>query len=251
MSESPKIIFFDLDETLIENMRPIQNLFASIFEPFSERLGNENESIFYKSFGQSAQSLWTTMFDSSESPEAQFLECFHKAILATNSVNLTTARILSSEMYDAYLQLSVDNVCFQSNALTTLNTLSDQGYMTGIITNGIEQLQLAKINHLELEKQVDAVIVSAQARAHKPSKTVFEYALKQVNATAEQAWQIGDHPLNDVAGSIRTGMTGVFYDPKIDTKRSNQQDIVDQAFSDISESPSHVIRDLAEIIELV
>lgn len=128
-------------------------------------------------------------------------------------------------------------------ALNTLQTLNNNGLTTGIITNGMERVQMGKIQALSLDKKVDHVVVSAQARAHKPNAKVFNLALSKANATPEQAWQVGDHPVNDVAGAIRVGMKGVFYDPKglrIDT-----------AFEQVDEKPSHTIQRLSDVLSLL
>jgi len=106
----------------------------------------------------------------------------------------------------------------------------------------MEEIQLGKIHKLELENEVDHVIVSAQARAHKPNKEVFELALSKADVDATQAWQVGDHATNDVAGAIRAGMQGIFYNPK--------QLKIEDSFAELDERPNHIIENLAQVIDL-
>ncbi|NNC99771.1 MAG: HAD family hydrolase, partial [Gammaproteobacteria bacterium] len=230
------------DETLVENIIPIQNLFREMYFQFSDQLGAENQDSFFTALRLHAGELWGTMFDRPVTPEQQMLDCFEKSVLASNSHSSQQARELAEQMFHRFTALSTSNVRFNAGATETLAALKDAGFTTGIITNGIEQLQLGKIHTLGLDQQVDHVIVSAQARAHKPHLKVFNLALDQAGVEAEQAWQVGDNAINDVAGAIRAGMGGVFYDP---TKEQ-----LHKAFSDLRETPTHVIHDLPEVVEL-
>lgn len=238
----PKAIFFDLDETLVDNVIPVQKLFAEMYFQNSDRLGADKQDAFFAALRVNAANLWSTMFDSEVAPEQQFADCFATTIESTCELPRMEADQLAANMVDHFVALSANNVRLQDGASDTLQQLSQQGYITGIITNGMERVQLGKVHALGLQNQVDHVIVSAQARAHKPHAPVFELALSLAGVEAHQAWQIGDHATNDVAGAIRAGMGGVFYDPG--------RDRIHQAFADLSESPTYVANHLTEVVGL-
>ena len=243
MSIPPRAIFFDLDETLIENRHSIASLFDETFKQFDTQLGEHKRDTFFSALGQHAKGLWDTMFEHDISPEKQFTNCFEQSIISTESVSKTDAAILANSMFEHFTHLSSNNVTLHHDSLSTLAELRQQGLVTGIITNGIEELQLGKIYKLGLQNRVDHIIVSAQARAHKPKQEVFDLALSKAKVDANQAWEIGDHATNDVAGAIRAGMQGVFYNP-------NQHEIA-ESFATLLERPSHVISNLSEVIKLV
>jgi len=140
------------------------------------------------------------MFTRELSPERQLVECFQYSIAATNSVEPKRHRALARDMLDHFLHLSWDNVSYQDNAEAVLEELKDRGIITGIITNGIEQVQLG-------------------------------------------SWMIGDHPTNDVAGGIRAGLTGIYYNPK--------QHELDRAFANLDERPDHIISSLADVFTIL
>jgi len=121
--------------------------------------------------------------------------------------------------------------------------LNNRSIITGLITNGMEQIQLGKIHALDIHNKVDHVTISAQARAHKPHAPVFKLALDRAGVQAEQAIQVGDHATNDVAGAIRAGLGGVFYNPR--------DLVLEESFADLKERPTHHIRHLSEVLELV
>ena len=238
----PKAIFFDFDETLAENIIPIPKLFGEMYYQFSEQLGADHQDTFFTALRANASQLWGSMFDKPQAPEQQMVECFANSIRAIDVLSTFESGQLADLMFNRFLELSSSNVRLHDGATETLATLKRAGFITGIITNGIEQLQLGKIHRLDLHNQVDHVIVSAQARAHKPHARVFELALNRAQVDAHRAWQVGDNATNDVAGAIRAGMAGVFYDP---SKRR-----LGEAFEDLAETPTHVVHHLLDIVDL-
>ena len=252
MKHQPKAIFFDLDETLVENVEPIQRLFrkasALLDQPdYQSQVGEINQELYLRTLQKGIGGLWNTMFDTQESPETQLMHCFRVAICAASNAKDQVAEDIASAQLEYLGQLSRGNVVLQEGALETLRSLRKYGVVTGIITNGMERLQLGKIETLKLQNEVDHVTVSAQARAHKPHKPVFDLALQRANENQSilpgQAWQVGDHATNDVAGAIRAGMGGIFYDP------TNIG--VEAAFSELTERPTHHIRKLSDILQLL
>jgi HAD superfamily hydrolase (TIGR01509 family) len=239
----PTAIFFDFDETLAENRIPIQDLFAAMYHEFSEQIGTENREAFFSALRGNAGQLWNTMFETSEQPEDQFRRCFKNSVATLDRFDDALCNNLGDNMFDRFLELSSNNVQLHDGAEETIEALKNQGIITGIITNGIEALQLGKIHRLGLQEQVDHVIVSAQARAHKPHASVFQFALSKAGVPANGAWQVGDHPTNDVAGAIRAGMSGVFYDPSANK--------LEEAFKELEETPTFTIHHLNEVIEII
>ncbi len=239
----PSTIFFDLDETLVENVTPIQELFSSMYFEFQTELGEDQKDNFFAALRPRIGGLWNTMFLSEESPESQLTRAFGESIDALQRHSTKRSSELGREMFDRFCAKSSANVRLHPGATETLANLRELGFTTGIITNGIEQLQLGKIAALDLANQVDHVIVSAQARAHKPAKQVFDYALEKAAVSAELAWQIGDHATNDVAGAIRAGMSGVFFDP------SKEQ--LETAFTELEVDPTYVIHSLPEVLNIL
>lgn len=239
----PSTIFFDLDETLIKNRRAVPELFQDVYAEFAAVIGEENRSHYFAALREHASTLWDRMFTYDRSPETLFAECFANAATDIGLLEDTAANSLGHNMLDQYTRLSSGNVSFQPGAVETLRNLRELGFTVGIITNGIEKIQLGKISTLGLSDEVDVVVVSAQARAHKPHLPVYTLALELAGCSASDAWLIGDHPTNDVAGAIRAGMRGVFYDPT-GTRREH-------AFNELTEQPNHIISSLAQVLDLL
>ncbi len=238
-----KAIFFDLDETLIENRLSVRDVFGRMYTDFQSELGNTNQKAFFAELSVRAKTLWATMFDTHESPEHQLVNCFKHSINATQAVAEYRHLSLAQDMVDHFVALSAGNVHFQDSAEAVLAELNKLGYVVGLVTNGIEQVQMSKIEKLELMNKVDHITISAQARSHKPAQAVFDLALERAAISADQAWMIGDHPTNDVAGAIRAGLTGIYYNPE-------GRD-VKGVFANLEETPNHTIDRLADIFDLL
>ena len=243
MTQTPKAVFFDLDETLIENKISVRDLFARMYLDFQEKLGEENQETFFTQLRTRAPLLWSSMFNSEISPEQQFIECFAQCVISTQTAIGDEANRLGKQMFEHYLDLSANNVVFHDGAIETLAKLREKGIITGLITNGMEQVQLGKVHKLSIQSLVDHVTVSAQARAHKPFAPVFELALKRAGVNAAHAVQVGDHPTNDVAGAIRAGLGGVFYNPKALK--------LEDSFAEVEERPTHHIHHLSQVLDLI
>ena len=238
-----KAVFFDLDETLIKNNIPVRKLFPTVFADFQDRIGNEHRTAFFGVLQIEIQGLWQRMFNSDISPEQQLVTCFIKALNNTQAISPTKTPRLAKEMVQHFITLGSNNVELHSGALETLDGLRKRGITTGIITNGLTTMQLGKIKHVNLDQYLNSITISAQAGAHKPSKEIFDVALSKENLSAHQAWFVGDHVTNDVAGSIRAGMHSVYYNP---------HDIhVENSFAGVIERPNYTINHLTEILEYV
>jgi len=243
MSNKLKAVFFDLDETLIENKIPVRELFARMYFDFEEQLGEQNKEVFFSTLRQQAANLWGSMFDTDIAPEQQFVNCFASCVEATDSASGDGALTIGQSMFDHYENLSSNNVVFHDGAVELITELNSRGIITGLITNGMEQIQLGKVHALDIHNMVDHVTVSAQARAHKPQSPVFNLALERATVSADQAIQIGDHATNDVAGAIRAGMGGVFYNPG--------DLVLEESFADLAERPTHHIKHLSQVLDLI
>jgi HAD superfamily hydrolase (TIGR01549 family) len=242
LPELPRTIFFDLDETLVENRRPIPELFRNVYAIFGDSLGVDLHNEYFLALRSHIGQLWDNMFESEFSPEQQLANCFSAAALDIKVIGAEDANQLGHAMLEEFIRQSSANVIAHHDAFATLDGLRHAGFSVGIITNGIERIQSGKIVQLGFSEHVDHITISAQARAHKPHAAVFELALSRAETDPASAWQVGDHATNDIAGAIRVGMGGIFYDP-VGNRRNT-------AFVDLQEQPSHTVSSLNEVLEL-
>lgn len=114
--------------------------------------------------------------------------------------------------------------------------LRERGVPSGILTNGWSPLQQCKAQKVEFE---GPVVVSADVGVQKPELAAFQALAHALEAPIEEIAFVGDTPGSDVAGAVRAGMFGVWFDAEGLT------------YPDTLPPPSAVIHSLAELLSLV
>ncbi len=83
----------------------------------------------------------------------------------------------------------------------------------GVITNGPADVQRAKIELLAIERLVDFVVISGEFGVWKPDPAIFAEALRLGGATAADAVFVGDSVEHDMAGARAAGIRSVWVNP--------------------------------------
>ncbi|MFI5527859.1 HAD family hydrolase [Kitasatospora sp. NPDC051853] len=92
-------------------------------------------------------------------------------------------------------------------ALAALAKLREAGWRTAIVTNGGEDVQLAKIRRTGLAELVDAWCVSEEAGVRKPEPGIFRLAAERCGAVLDHGgWMVGDRLSADIAGGQGVGL---------------------------------------------
>lgn len=98
------------------------------------------------------------------------------------------------------------------DAKPTLKALREKGYLLGIITNGPSIQQNRKLDVSGLRPFVDLCVVSGDEQVHKPEPEIFRRAAARMGVGCSNCVYVGDHPVNDIEGARRAGMTPIFID---------------------------------------
>jgi putative hydrolase of the HAD superfamily len=81
-----------------------------------------------------------------------------------------------------------------------------------IITNGFREVQHKKLELSGLIPYFNKVFISEDVKAPKPSKEIFEYAIKSANARKKTSLMIGDDPDVDIMGALNFGIDAILFD---------------------------------------
>jgi putative hydrolase of the HAD superfamily len=84
-------------------------------------------------------------------------------------------------------------------------------YKLGLISNfTYAPVIYAGIKKLGINQFFNAVLVSEEVGWRKPSRKIFEEALRRLDTTAEETVYVGDSPLEDIKGAKDVGIKTVF-----------------------------------------
>ncbi|RBQ17807.1 HAD family hydrolase [Spongiactinospora rosea] len=122
-----------------------------------------------------------------------------------------------------------------------LSRLRVSGWKVAIVTNGMADNQMGKIQQTGLSEIVDALALSGIEGTRKPGRMLFEIAAKRcgMSLTAEGGggWMIGDSPIADVAGGRAAGLRTIWIDRGV--------------WPDHDQEADHVVIDVLQAIEIL
>jgi YjjG family noncanonical pyrimidine nucleotidase len=202
-------IFFDLDHTLWDYNRNCEEALVEIFETFKiQTFGIETEGQFIESFHIQNDLLWD-LFDRRLIPVEELRHRRFRDVF--NHFGIQDLSICDA-LNDAYLDISPNKPYLFDGALDVLEYLNAK-YTLHIITNGFEAMQAKKLKASGITHYFTTITCSQKANARKPEKEIFEFALKQANATVDQSVMIGDNYDVDILGAKNIGMDYFYFNP--------------------------------------
>ena len=109
----------------------------------------------------------------------------------------------------------------------------------GMVTNGISEVQRARIARLDLERFFDAVVISSEVATSKPGAAIFDIAFERLGQPDRSSTvMVGDSLTSDMAGGHGYGISTCWYNPR--GKRAEVDFELD-----------HVVAELGEVVDVV
>ena len=225
-----KHIFFDLDHTLWDHNTNSRIALEEVYQAFDlQEIGIASTKDFYLAFTEINHQLW----DKYEAGRISQSELRHQRFrLIFNKLDVKS-QDLCDTISESYMDISTKKSNLLPNAHDILQYLHPK-YPMHIITNGFDEVQSVKMEAGKITHFFREIITSQNSGYKKPDSRIFEYALKKVEAVAEECLMIGDSFPADIVGATRAGIDAVFFNP-------------DQRIQEISIKPKYEIRDLAEL----
>lgn len=144
--------------------------------------------------------------------EVRYTDAWFREFIARLLAELGSA--LDAEMVRARLAehfTRPENFVVYADALEALEQLTAQGARLAVVSNWSNHLP-GLLDGLGISRYFEAVVVSAIVGHTKPERGIFEHALSVLDAPADAALHVGDHPVNDLAAARRAGIAGLLLD---------------------------------------
>jgi putative hydrolase of the HAD superfamily len=106
-----------------------------------------------------------------------------------------------------------------------LAVLSSLGAELMVLSNGVTEVQLAKLSSTGLLGWFDRVVISDQVGAEKPDTKIYHYAQGLARPESE-CWMVGDHPVNDIHGARAAGFRTAWVSHGRDDQIAAEADVV-------------------------
>lgn len=185
-------VLFDADETLFSF-----DIFAGLKVVFAKHAIDFSDSDFVY-YQNANKKLWLEYQNGSISADhlqvTRFTEWANKLG--------TPAKQLNDEFLDAMV-----HICEPlPGAIQLLNKLKVKAKL-GIITNGFERIQKARIHHTGLNGMFDWLVISEIVGTPKPDKTIFEHTFALMNnPSRDKILMVGDTIGSDILGGQNAGI---------------------------------------------
>ncbi len=210
-----RLALFDLDNTLVD----LDEAFRVWIGEFTDQHGLGPEAVD-----------WLSELDQTGYP--------HREVFFTKVRERFALPDPVEELWGRYRRRMPYIVRCRPEVLGGLARLRTSGWRVAIVTNGMADNQLGKIQQTGLANAVDAYALSGAEGIRKPEAGLFEIAAKRCGVMlAEGGWMIGDNPTADIAGGRATGLRTIWVD------RGTWPGVDHQA--------DHVVADVLQAIEIL
>jgi HAD superfamily hydrolase (TIGR01549 family) len=116
-----------------------------------------------------------------------------------------------------------------------------QGYRLGLVSNFMDGPTCREVfDRLGYEAFFESLIVSAEHGYQKPSRVLFDLALRELRADPAESVMVGDTYHADVVGAHRAGLRGILIDPSGEQKEVHGD--CDAVIKGIAELPQTLLR---------
>ena len=226
------VIFFDLDETLIDDKVATAAAFNATallaFKEYSvnvEKLAlsarvhadrlliNTSMNEYCVSIGISAsEAMWCDFEgEGSEIKELRdWAPKFQKSVweLAMADQGVVD-NVLSKKLAKFFFAERRSQQFVYKDVVPLLDVLKER-FEFGLITNGASSLQRQKLKDSGLEKRFKSITVSSELGFGKPDSNIFNHALSMHGVNAKECFMVGDNLMRDIAGAMSVGMNAVW-----------------------------------------
>lgn len=209
---SYQAVFFDLDHTLWDYETNSAEALVELYHHhrMAER-GAKSLDDFLKVFQEVNKRLWVLYDQGLIHRDVIRLERFKEVLERINLPDYP----LSLQLSDQYLQLSPRKPGLMPHAKEVLDYLYEK-YPLVIITNGFVDIQATKLSSSGIAHYFKSVVTSEEAKHKKPSKEIFDYALREHGVRPHQAVMIGDNLITDIQGAKNASIDTIFYNPNLE-----------------------------------
>ena len=222
-----KILIFDLDDTLIDNLENVRHAFTKMIETQDDYYNDNNfkrwyklDKQFWKDWQDGLIELPEELKNETGKKSKEFLDWLRAQrvlIYYNNKISLKEAINLNN----IYMNALTENVIAIDGAYETLEYLSNKGYYIIIATNGPKIATRDKLLKIKCIDFVNEILSADMFGYMKPNKEFFEGIEKILNNyNVNQYLMIGDSLKSDVGFAMKCNFDSCWFN-KNDDKLSN------------------------------
>lgn len=233
----PRVLFFDLDDTLIYENDSDEAVILEVVRHYVPQIGVASASIV-EAVRKTAHELWaqsdaidycrriqTSSIEglygdySGDDPNLQTIRRYLARgyreqvwTLALDSLGVEEARRLAPSIAHAFATSRAARNDPWPGALDTLTQLR-YAYRLAVITNGAPRVQRTKLDGSGFAAFFDPVVVSGEFGLGKPDPAIYHHALSLAGVKPEEAAMVGNSLERDVIAAEAVGLHAIWFNP--------------------------------------
>jgi putative hydrolase of the HAD superfamily len=211
MSQLPRAVLLDLDDTILDDTGGISSCWLGACVAHQSAMGGVDPVTVYEAIERMRQWYWSDA-------ERHRVGRLDLAAARREVVQLSLAEIgiyapeLAEKVGDSYHALRDAGIQPFADAIATVRWLRASGCRLALLTNGGAQAQRGKITRFDLAPLFDAILIEGELGFGKPDPRVYTTALDALGVPPAEAWMVGDNLEWDVAEPQRQGILGIWVD---------------------------------------
>jgi len=191
-----ELVFIDADETLFDFKRAESEALSGAFGQF----GLEASEDSLREYEEVNKRLWAAL-ERGEIDQARLKVERFRLLFERLGMDIDPQAFSRD-----YIERLSRGTFLLDGAESACEYLSGK-YALAIITNGIKEVQLPRIEASAIRKHISRVIVSEEAKCSKPSAGIFDYACEAIDfRVKERMIMVGDSLGSDIQGGINFGI---------------------------------------------
>lgn len=197
-------ILLDLDHTLFDSDAAEQQAFAYALAA----AGSAEHARLFPIYDGINRSLWAAV-ERGELATAAIKHVRFERLVAAAELDADPA-VLADAFLDGMGRFGE----LYPGAREVLEALGRAGLARALVTNGLSEVQRARVARLGLDAYFDAIVVSSEIGAAKPAPAIFDVAFARLGHPARgSALMVGDSPSSDLRGGRAYGIATCWYNP--------------------------------------
>jgi putative hydrolase of the HAD superfamily len=210
-------IFFDLDDTLLDDSGAQAVYLRELFDGWRDRLPHSDRESFIAAWRHALDRHFERFLRGELSPLEQRRERIREvfqAPLGNDECDARTREFLDA--YEASWRL-FDDVLPAPDALAPRPL--------GVITNGSELQQRDKLTRMGIVHRFAVIVTSGGTKLSKPDPRIFHHAAAALGARRQQCVHVGDDWARDVQGAAAASFGAIWLDRPRDRGPSGPLDV--------------------------
>ena len=222
---TPKFIYFDLDDTLLNHKKAEQNALSDLKQQYNLFSDVEIEEL-KSTYHNINKNLWEQYGKGEIDRHILHRKRFEDTMreLRIDSTKYTEAGELYMSFYRKHWE-------WIDGAELAFEQIRDR-FPVGLITNGFAETQWLKIKQFNFEELVSQIVISEEVGVMKPHPKIFNYSTELVGVDRSEILYVGDSLTSDVIGAKKAGWKVAWF---TSSPTSEDKDLADFVFDDFEE----------------